>query len=336
VNRVGKEVLNVNELCGLTSAQAHHYSVYALTQTVGYVYHGEAREVQRGICEKIAYEIDGKEHRKAIFSWTKRKGQDRRMILNVAKGDQSIAERFGCSVPATCCGCPVCLLMGGLKTKGGEGDEARRIVSRLTYVDSFSVEEKPFTTVQRNYAIADVVAPIEKVEKVEVTMPFKVEVIMPGTRFPMVVHGMLLSDFEFGMYAYAFLNGLKHYGASGYKGYELVREENGTPYLIVDKYTVPFIQPLYFDHTETILERVKLVFKTEMKKKEEERKIKDNAAYFERILGNEAEELLRTASKNFMNTINRFTPETKESYKNLVNQIFVGAKNKIKAHVKRV
>jgi len=317
------EEVNVKELCGLFSSEVYHYSIYALTRTKSYVYHGEVREMQIGRCEKVKYVKDGREVVKAIFSWTKRKGQDRRTLLHF-KGKKTLSELFGCSVPATCCACPVCLLMGGLKLTGNKENPARRIVGRLTYLDAISVEENPFATVQRNYAMLERIAPIEKQAGVAATMPFKVEVVKRGTHFPMVIFGQMLSGFEFGMLAYTFLEGLKHYGASGYKGYELV-EKNGKPLLIVDKYKVPILQPFQFDYTETDLEKVEDTFR-----RTEE--IVEDALVFERIKGKKALELLVNSATNFFETTNKFNEEKRNMYFNMVFNAWKQSAERLKTH----
>lgn len=320
-----KKEENVRELCGLFSSEVYHYGIYALARTKSYVYHGEVREMQIGRCEKVKYVKDGREFVKAIFSWTKRKGQDRRTLLHF-KGKKMLSELFGCSVPATCCACPVCLLMGGLKLTGNKENPARRIVGRLTYLDAISVEENPFATVQRNYAMLERIAPIEKQAGVAATMPFKVEVVKRGIHFPMVIFGQMLSGFEFGMLAYAFLEGLRHYGASGYKGYELV-EENDKPLLIVDKYKVPILQPFQFDYTETDLEKVE-----DTLRRTKERDIVEDTLVFKRIKGKKALELLVNSATNFFETTNKFNEETRNMYFNMMFNAWKQSAERLKTH----
>jgi hypothetical protein len=320
-----KEKVDVKELCGLFSPKVYHYSIYALTRTKSYVYHGEVREMQIGRCEKVKDFKDGKEIVKAIFSWTKRKGQDRRTLLHF-KGRKTLSDLFGCSVPATCCACPVCLLMGGLKLTGNAENPARRIVGRLVYLDAISVEENPFTTVQRNYAMLEHIAPTEKQAEVAATMPFKVEVVKRGIHFPMIMYGQMMSDFEFGMLAYAFLEGLKHYGASGYKGYELI-ERDAEPLLIVDKYNVPILQPIQFDYTETDLKKVEDAFR----RVEEKDMVKD-AVVFKRMKGKKALELLVNSATDFCEITKKFDGKTRDVYFKMILDTWKQAAERLKTH----
>lgn len=222
-----------------------HYDIYAILKTPQEVHFGEEKQININVVEtvKVANEGNGDFDIKLYFSPTKRRGIERRSILWMPIGDKLYTDITGCSIPNTCCSCILCDVFGGLD------NEVKKIsiTSRVTQGGGVAVQPLPPEVKQRLRVDSDLKKKIEKEieeggRREGKTQPFKKEYIPPNIWFPIYNHAFSVTEEEFGLIAYAFLDAAGRYGAGHGKGGWFVNGEiNGEkqPLLVVDEYIAP-------------------------------------------------------------------------------------------------
>lgn len=220
-----------------------HYDIYAIVYTPQEVHFGHEKQINLNVVETVKIPKNGEGYDlKLYFSPTKRRGIERRSILWMPIGSNYYYEVVDCHIPRTCCSCILCDVFGGLD------NDIRKIsiTSRVTQGGGVAVQPLPAEIKQRLVISADLKRKIERSAEGEgddtSAMPFKKEYAEPGIWFPITTHCTSLTEEEFGLVAYAFLDAMSRYGAGHPKGGWIVSDKvNGEyrPLIVVDEYRAP-------------------------------------------------------------------------------------------------
>lgn len=221
-----------------------HYDIYAIVHTPQEVHFGHEKQINLNVVEtvKVARNSGDDYDLKLYFSPTKRRGVERRSVLWMPVGDEYYYEVVDCHIPRTCCSCILCDVFGGLD------NDVRKlsITSRVTQGGGVAVQPLPPEIKQRLVVSADLKRKIERAgegggEDTSAT-PFKKEYAEPGIWFPITTHCTSLTEEEFGLVAYAFLDAMRRYSAGHPKGGWIVNGEvdcEERPLIVVDAYRAP-------------------------------------------------------------------------------------------------
>jgi hypothetical protein len=221
-----------------------HYDIYAIVYTPQEVHFGHEKQINLNVVETVKVAHTGRDDYdlKLYFSPTKRRGVERRSILWMPIGDDYFYEVVGCHIPQTCCSCILCDVFGGLDNR----IQNISITSRVTQGGGVAVQPLPAEIKQRLVVSADLKRSIARAAEGEgddtSATPFKKEYAEPGIWFPITTHCTSLTEEEFGLVAYAFVDAMRRYSAGHPKGGWVVTESiNGAkrPLIVVDEYRAP-------------------------------------------------------------------------------------------------
>lgn len=288
-----------------------HYDIYAIVYTPQEVHFGHEKQINLNVVEtvKVAKNSGDDYDLKLYFSPTKRRGVERRSVLWMPVGDEYYYDVVDCHIPRTCCSCILCHVFGGLDHEVRK----RSITSRVTQGGGVAVQPLPPEIKQRLVVSADLNRKIERAggggEEDTSATPFKKEYAEPGIWFPITTHCTSLTEEEFGLVAYAFLDAMRRYSAGHPKGGWIVNGEvNGEerPLIVVDAYRAPQVnRPLVApttNSTEAALNEFRHGIPIDNSWGNNEA-ISDGNGLFTRYYGKAALKFLEENSANFVNHI---------------------------------
>ncbi len=296
-----------------SNEQRYHYDIYAILEGSQEVYLGHDVAVNVNLVEtvKIAAPQGERDIEKCYLSPTKRRGIERRALINMDIKGVLLGEKFGCGIPHTCGkeNCPICRIFGAMLPRETEvellnGTTENRspvtYIGRLTHGGGTAVQEQAPAEKQR------AMHPSNLRREGENPMPFKREYNEPGLLYPIYNHALSVTQAEFNGAAYAFLQSLARLGAGNPKGmalfYSDVLTGNLEPMIVVDKYLSPLgSRPVISPHitqVEKALERFVLL--THTVQGEEKKGSYIQHERFERWSGNEALKILQQWADDFV------------------------------------
>lgn len=294
-----------------------HYDIYAIVYTPQEVHFGHEKQINLNVVETVKVAKNGGEEYdlKLYFSPTKRRGIERRSILWMPLDDDYYYEVVGCHIPQTCCSCILCDVFGGLDNE----IQKISITSRVTQGGGVAVQSLPGEIKQRLVVSSDLRRKIERAAEGEnedtSAMPFKKEYAEPGIWFPITTHCTSLTEQEFGLVAYAFLDAMNRYSAGHPKGGWIVNgliNKIDRPLIVVDEYLAPqinrpLVSPTVNDTREALKqfhEGIPVNERWEDKKDEQLITVKgNNKSLFTRRYGKEALVFLAEKSQRFVQDI---------------------------------
>lgn len=297
-----------------SNGQRYHYDIYAILEGPQEVYLGHDVAVNVNLVEtvKIAVPEGERDLEKCYLSPTKRRGIERRALINMDIKGVLLGEKFGCGIPHTCgkADCPICRIFGAMlpsktvvELQDGQKEERSPVtyIGRLTHGGGTAVQEQAPAEKQR------AMHPSNLRREGETPMPFKREYNEPGLLYPIYNHALSVSQEEFNGAAYAFLQSLARLGAGNPKGMALYYSEALTgalePMIVVDKYLSPFgSRPIVSPHitqVETALQRFSLLAHTVQGEELANTHININDR-FERWIGNDALKILQQWADAFV------------------------------------
>ncbi|HXF83863.1 MAG TPA: hypothetical protein VNK49_00600 [Anaerolineales bacterium] len=290
-----------------SNEQRYHYDIYAILEGPQEVYLGHDVAVNVNLVEtvKIAAPQGERDIEKCYLSPTKRRGIERRALINMDINGMLLGEKFGCGIPHTCGqqNCPICRIFGAMLPSEIEVEipnveqPVKRspvtYVGRLTHGGGTAVQEQAPAEKQR------AMHPSNLRREGESPMPFKREYNEPGLLYPIYNHALSVAQSEFNGAAYAFLQSLARLGAGNPKGMALFYSDVLTgalePMLVVDKYLSPLgSRPVISPHITDVdeaLKRFSILAHTVQGQEQKEIHIKHER--FERWMGNEALKILQ-------------------------------------------
>lgn len=297
-----------------SNGQRYHYDIYAILEGPQEVYLGHDVAVNVNLVEtvKIATPQGERDIEKCYLSPTKRRGIERRALINMDINGTLLGEKFGCGIPHTCGkeDCPICRIFGAMLTSeveveipGKKEPEKRSPVTyigRLTHGGGVAIQEQAPAEKQR------AMHPSNLRREGENPMPFKREYNEPGLLYPIYNHALSVAQSEFNGAAYAFLQSLARLGAGNPKGMALFYSDILTgalePMLVVDKYLSPLgSRPVISPHITDVgkaLERFSILAHTVQGQEQKETHIQHER--FERWIGNEALKILQEWADTFV------------------------------------
>lgn len=293
--------------------QRYHYDIYAILEGAQEVYLGHDVAVNVNLVEtvRIATPQGERDLEKCYLSPTKRRGIERRALINMDIKGQLLGEKLGCGIPHTCGkeDCPICRIFGAMLPSEmtvifADGKEEKRspvtYVGRLTHGGGTAVQEQAPSEKQR------AMHPSNLRREGENPMPFKREYNEPGLLYPIYNHALSVSQEEFDGAAYAFLQSLARLGAGNPKGMALFYSEVLTgslePMIVVDKYLSPLgSRPVISPHITNVEEALSRFSKLAHTVQGEERKETHiRLERFERWIGDEALKILQQWADEFV------------------------------------
>lgn len=294
--------------------QRYHYDIYAILEGAQEVYLGHDVAVNVNLVEtvKIATPQGERDMEKCYLSPTKRRGIERRALINMDIKGVLLGEKLGCGIPHTCGkeDCPICRIFGAMLpsemtvefTDGREPETRKPVtyIGRLTHGGGTAVQEQAPAEKQR------AMHPSNLRREGENPMPFKREYNEPGLLYPIYNHTLSVAQVEFNGAAYAFLQSLVRLGAGNPKGMALFYSEALTgqpePMIIVDKYLSPLgSRPVISPHITSVegaLSRFSMLAHTVQGEERKETYIQHER--FERWIGNEALKILQQWADDFV------------------------------------
>lgn len=294
-----------------SDSQRYHYDIYAILEGSQEIYLGHDVAVNVNLVEVVKIATPRGEVEKCYLSPTKRRGVERRTLINMDIQGTLLGERLACGIPHTCgkAECPICRLFGALipskvTVQLPDGQEKRQpvtYVGRLTHSGGVAIQPQAPAEKQR------AMHPSNLRREGESPMPFKREYNEPGLLYPVYNHALSVSQAEFNGAAYAFLQSLARLGAGNPKGMSLYYSDALTgqvePMLVVDKYLSPLgrrpvISP-HLDSVEEALKHFSTLARTVAGKEQASSYFKPNDR-FERWIGNGALDILQQWADKFV------------------------------------
>ncbi|MEZ0396402.1 MAG: hypothetical protein ABWK53_08260 [Anaerolineales bacterium] len=297
-----------------SNGQRYHYDIYAILEGPQEIYLGHDVAVNVNLVEtvKIASPKGERDIEKCYLSPTKRRGIERRTLINMDIKGVLLGEKLGCGIPHTCGkeNCPICRIFGAMLPSETEielldGKTEKRspvtYIGRLTHGGGTAIQEQAPAEKQR------AMHPSNLRREGENPMPFKREYNEPGLLYPIYNHALSVAQSEFNGAAYAFLQSLVRLGAGNPKGMALFYSDVLTgslePVIVVDKYLSPLgsrpvISPHIIDVDEA-LQRFALLAHTVGGKEDKKAYFKPNER-FERWIGNAALKILQEWADSFV------------------------------------
>lgn len=297
-----------------SNGQRYHYDIYAILEGPQELYLGHDVAVNVNLVEtvRIAAPKGERDIEKCYLSPTKRRGIERRALINMDINGVLLGEKFGCGIPHTCgkADCPICRIFGAMLPSATEIElvdgktETRSpvtYVGRLTHGGGTAIQEQAPAEKQR------AMHPSNLRREGENPMPFKREYNEPGLLYPIYNHALSVAQIEFNGAAYAFLQSLARLGAGNPKGMALFYSDVLTgalePMIVVDKYLSPLgSRPIISPHITDVdeaLQRFSLLAHTVQGARYDQAYIKPNER-FERWIGNEALKILQQWADEFV------------------------------------
>lgn len=297
-----------------SNEQRYHYDIYAILEGPQEIYLGHDVAVNVNLVETVKIAMPQKERdmEKCYLSPTKRRGIERRTLINMDIKGSLLGEKLGCGIPHTCGkeDCPICRIFGAMLPRemtvefaDGREPEKRQPVTyfgRLTHGGGTSVQEQAPAEKQR------AMHPSNLRREGENPMPFKREYNEPGLLYPIYNHALSVSQKEFNGAAYAFLQSLARLGAGNPKGMALFYSDfltgNLEPMIAVDKYLSPLgSRPIISPHITSVEEALHRFSRLAHTVKGEERKETSiQQQRFERWIGNDALKILQQWADDFV------------------------------------